>query len=245
MTYRERMERRAERRRQWADSRVAKRDAAWKQSHDIAHEIPLGQPILVGHHSEKAMRRLYDTIERKGFEGLRHHEMVAHHETAAAGIEHQLERSIYSGDPDAIERLQERIAELEAKRERIKAYNVTARKGKPDASMLTDDERRDLEMCLRYTPGKGAQFPAYMLSNLGADIRRNRERIDDIKRRQQRQRTAEDAGGVSVRHGDRHSWVTFAEKPDRATIDALKAAGYRYSRGTWSGLTERLPEGIA
>ena len=59
MTKRERLERKLQKRRQWA---AARRDAATQRfaaaDAAVVH-IPLGQPILVGHHSEKAHRAIW------------------------------------------------------------------------------------------------------------------------------------------------------------------------------------------
>ena len=35
--------------------------------------------------------------------------------------------------------------------------------------------------------------------------------------------------------------VTFAEKPERAILDALRAAGYQWGGGHWSGKHDALP----
>lgn len=57
MTYRERREARAEKLREWAAKRDAKSAAGFQAARTVADGIPLGQPILVGHHSEKRHRR--------------------------------------------------------------------------------------------------------------------------------------------------------------------------------------------
>ncbi|CCH02051.1 hypothetical protein FAES_4051 [Fibrella aestuarina BUZ 2] len=49
--------RKAERYADWAGRAEARSDDAYKRSHSLVEGIPLGQPILVGHHSEKRHRR--------------------------------------------------------------------------------------------------------------------------------------------------------------------------------------------
>ena len=63
-TYRERRERRAARREEWAEGREAKAGREFAQVKQTADAIPLGQPILVGHHSEKRARRDQKKIRR-------------------------------------------------------------------------------------------------------------------------------------------------------------------------------------
>ena len=109
--------------------------------------------------------------------------MADHHKAKAANIEWQLERSIYSDDPDAIPRLEERISELEARRDRVKQINAFFRKHKLDLSTmpdeqlstvlaplnLTPEEIEDLAMALQYSQhGKG--YPPYHLRNLSGNI---------------------------------------------------------------------------
>lgn len=184
MTRRERMERRAERRREWAEGRRQKSDAAFGRAREIADGIPFGQPILVGHHSEGAARRDQARIESGLRAGVESHRMAEHHLEKADGIEAQLARSIFSDDPDAIERLQERIAELEAKRDRVKAYNASCRKGAPDESLLDDAQRADLVSITRHCPyqlGKKGELPGYELTNIGGNIRRLQKRLDALR----------------------------------------------------------------
>jgi len=53
----ERAERRADYHEEHAGKAAAASDAAWQAEHRILDNIPLGQPILVGHHSERRHRR--------------------------------------------------------------------------------------------------------------------------------------------------------------------------------------------
>jgi phospholipid N-methyltransferase len=59
----ERQEERAERFEDYSDNRKKDADAAHKAVHAIADGIPLGQPILVGHHSERHARKDAERIE--------------------------------------------------------------------------------------------------------------------------------------------------------------------------------------
>jgi hypothetical protein len=52
--------RKAEKYQQWANSAESQSAASHKRSHDLVKDIPMGQPILVGHHSEKRHRRTLD-----------------------------------------------------------------------------------------------------------------------------------------------------------------------------------------
>ena len=189
-TYRERRERRAEKLRDWATSHDAKATVTRADADRIADMIPMGQPILVGHHSEKRHRRDLDRIEHGMRASIEHAQTADEQRSRADEIERQLDASIYNDDPDAPERLAEKIERLEAVRERIKAYNASCRKaaktgGVGDVSLLDDHQRQGLENLKRYCPyqiGKGGALPAYELSNLGGNIKRLRDRLAQIKR---------------------------------------------------------------
>jgi hypothetical protein len=108
----------------------------------------------------------------------------------AEGIRAQLDTSIYSDDPDAIEALTAKIATLEAERDRIKAYNASCRKaakdgGTGDPGLLDEQQRRELAATAKACPymiGAGGQMPKYQLTNLGGNISRLRKRLEGLKR---------------------------------------------------------------
>ena len=191
MTRRERMERRRDRRLDWAVSRDRKAESALGGAKRIADGIPLGQPILVGHHSEKHARKDAERIHNgmtKGFESM---DMAAHHRARADGIDHQLATSIFTDDPDAPERLREKIAALEARRTRMKAINKEIGKGlgwegrlAAAGVTLTEKEKTDLLNVAKFQPyycKHGAPvFPPYTFQNLGANIRRLKERLKTV-----------------------------------------------------------------
>lgn len=189
MTYRERRERKAERYREWADKREAKATSDFKKVDDLAQQIPFGQPILVGHHSEKRARADQEKIRSGMRRGIDNKEKADTFRSRADEIERQADHAIYSDDPDAIERLAERIAELEAERTRIKAFNAAVRKGTPVAEALaglTPKERQDYAVVARvaaYQLGKKGELPSYRLSNLGGNINRQKQRLASLQRK--------------------------------------------------------------
>ena len=241
-TYRDRRQAKAERLREWADKREAKAAAGHERADQMASVIPFGQPILVGHYSEGRDRRyrdrIWNTMGRAVEDGRKAESM----RSRADGIEDQLERSIYSDDPDAIERLRERIAGLEAERERIKAFNKE-RRGDKLCPCPTDCDCRSLFP--RGCKCDKHPLPGYVLSNLNGNIKRNRDRLVVLERQQGRQERSQASGGVSVEdQGHGYVSVTFAEKPARSVLDALKGAGFRWRQGSWWGKADELPEDI-
>jgi len=238
MTRRERLERKLENREAWADGRRAKADALHRRAEPYRGDTAFWtQP---GHIPERA--RILRGLER----AYEHGQVAAHHDSKAAGLEAQLDRSIFSDDDNAIAELEARIAEHEATRDRMVLVNKLFRKG---AAAGLAELGIDLEQLRAKLKEAGAYWGSkphlpYELSNLGARIRSDRERIKDIQARRARTERAESSAGGVVIEGETWVRVTFAEKPARAILDALKAAGFRWGQGSWMGERAKLPEGI-
>jgi hypothetical protein len=114
-----------------------------------------GQPILVGHHSEKRHRAALDRSHAHMDKALALQSEAEHLEARAAASE--ANAAISSDDPDALGKLRAKVAELESERERIKAYNRKAKKA-----------------------GE-ALVPAFKLTNLGAKVRAAKQRIAELE----------------------------------------------------------------
>ncbi len=181
MTYRERRAAKADRLREWADKRDVKATATRAATDQLADSRPFGQPILVGHHSEKRARRDQDRIYSGMRRSIDDADKAAEFRRRADGIEAAADHAIYSDDTDAGERLVERIAEREAERDRIKAFNANVRKtGSHDLALLDDRQKASYLSIVNHAPyqlGKGGTFPGYELSNLGATIRKDKKRL--------------------------------------------------------------------
>ena len=254
MSRRERLEKKLEKRREWAESRKAGFRREFEKS-DLREEksgIPFGQPILVGHHSEKRHRKMIERANAAFDRAGEHLKMAEKHKQAAAGIENMLEQSIFDDDEDAIERLEERISGNEKARDQMKAINAIIRKNPRAKStpekvkqikelMGWDDEQAEKVFVPDCMGGIG--FASYSLSNIGACIRRDQQRIAKIKRTAIAKQAAEDNGGVSIRKTDSgYCYITFADYPGREIIKALKAENFHWSRPSWCGNTERIPD---
>lgn len=260
MTYRERRERKAERLREWADQREAKGRAQVEGARTISSYIPFGQPILVGHHSEKRHRRDLDRIDRGFSNGYGNIEKADSFRSRADNIEAAADRAIYDDDPDAIERLEEKIAKLEAERERNKTFNKT--------HAFVGDNRFDREgrvgeivgkrtgfVTVRFKDGttedvpRARVFPAlssYVASNLNGLLGTTRKRLDYLKRQRDNDatRTTREAAGATIAR-NANGWleVAFPDKPEREILDELRAAGFFWDRKRmcWFGSPDKLP----
>jgi hypothetical protein len=163
MTYRERREARAARLREWAAKRESSANAQLRSQPDLRSDWAfITQP---GHIPERARMNAADD---RAFRSLDKAESM---NARAAEIERQADHAIYSDDPDAAERLRERIADLEAKRSRYAAENAAHRKA----------HRAELAAMTPYQRSQAVPHAAYELSNLGGNISRLRARLDAIE----------------------------------------------------------------
>ena len=188
MTYRERREAKADRLREWADKRDDKATGRQAAADQTADMIPFGQPILVGHHSERGDRNRRARMRGNYDKAQEHRSKATDFRRRADGIEKAADNAVYSDDVDAIERLEVRIAEREAERDRIKAFNATVRKAgqfTKDAFELLDEKQQanylSLVKVAAYQLGKGGTFPSYAVSYLGANIRKDKKRLAELE----------------------------------------------------------------
>lgn len=118
----------------------------------------------------------------------------------ADAIEKAADRAIYSDDPDVVEALRARIADLEAKRAQYKAANATYRRILRRAEGSQDQSRAEAQEAVLRSALRAGEITAedfgnasgvrslwrrdqwdtlpYSLTNLTADIARNRKRLD-------------------------------------------------------------------
>lgn len=174
-TTRERRLARADRLEEWAAGNTQRSAEAYEAARRVADVIPMGQPILVGHHSERRHRRDIARIDsgmRQSFDTGRKAERQAN---SAAEIRAQAERAIYDDDPDAIERLEAKLAALEAAREAVKAKRAEIRKA--GGAKLRAMSGWDREEVMR-----AAGAPQYRVTNLGGQVTQTRERLERLRR---------------------------------------------------------------
>jgi len=254
--YEQRRQARINRLRERAEKKEAEAAREYGKASSLQSMIPLGQPILVGHHSERRHRRDLEKIDnsiRRGVEASKAADELERRANAA-----EANNAISSDDPDSVEKMRENIAEMERRREHMKKANAAFRKvGRPghgpehDAAWIRYAEilgvspdcasvaaaRRHIEMAYSFhrTP-----FPSYALANLGANIRRCKDRLKKLEYlanmadRPDREGSIGDVDVIDSPSENRLQ-LYFSGKPDAATRGKLKRHGFRWARslGCW------------
>jgi len=244
-TRRARLERKLEKREEWAQAADRRSAQSFKASWDYFSARPAGQPY---HTSELASRDRAFKQEEKSFAEA---DKAEHHRRKAEGLKHQMEHTIYSDDPDAIERIREKIEKVRAEVEYIKDFNKQSRKEKWNAAAAREHYKSNPPQGLASgvrapwanTESWGQYYP-YELSNRNQELNRLKKRIENIQSRQERQSAADNAGGLNIEtRPDGYKSVTFSEFPGREIIDELKKAGFHWRSGAWWGSGE-IPEAV-
>ena len=227
------------RRRERAECRAAglarAAEAQFTDARGELEHIPPGQPILVGHHSERRHRKAIERSDKKTRQALD----TARAAESAKWAAKRAGYAISSDDPDAIEALEARLAELEADRELSKAVNAAYRKGGWEAvervAGVTPKILAGAKRVMELAPWMRTPMDT---KNLGANIRRVRQRIEELKAAAERTAAPPIEGeGFSIEEDvdDNRIRFRFDERPDRETTAKMKRAGFRWSRrhGAW------------
>jgi hypothetical protein len=229
--------------REIADRKRGEATATLDRARSMADAIPLGQPILVGHHSEQRDRNYRNRIQSTYSKGLELDKTAQYYEEKAARLENG--RAISSDDPGAVRKLQDKLTNLENLHDQMVRANkivLSRRKG------YSEDERvRDLvaagfaeELARKFfVPDFGGRLgvPGYALTNSNAEIRRLKQRITTLERAAADGTAEQQIGEVRIVDSveDNRLQAFFPGKPSEETRAALKRAGFRWSpsNGCW------------
>jgi len=213
----------------------AESQAAYSHARQISKMIPMGQPILVGHHSERRHRRDIGRIDRgfsKAFELRKEAKAMGRRADAAED-----NRAISSDDPDAIRKLTEKLEALERHRAQMVRANRAIRSPNPhqNLSKLGFSSDAIVEM-LAPDPMGRVGIPSYALQNASQEARRVRQRIEELKSRESRPAPEPvQLGNVRIEDAENRVRIVFPAKPDEAMRNALKRGGFHWSPtvGAW------------
>lgn len=237
--YEEKQRARKERYEARAEKLRAKARELNRQASEMADAIPLGQPILVGHYSEKRDRRYRQSI-RDGFGRAYVNEQKAdYYEAKAKSVG---SGGISSDDPKALEKLHAKLAELKTAQERMKKANAIIRSWPPNLwkgellKLGLSDEQA--QAAIHPLPGYKPGFQPFELQNNNANIRRVAQRIIALEQARAANVTGEaDCGGFILREDAEENRVMFIfdGKPEQEVRNLLKANGFKWSptRGAW------------
>lgn len=215
---------------------AAASDAAANAAHRVVEGIPSGQPILVGHHSEKRHRRDIDRMARHMSKSV---QLAKDAEELARRAEAVGSAGISADDPDAVQKLEDKRSALEIERDHMKDANKYFKQHRTlDGWTGPDAMHHKAQAYIRHN---GVPFPPYALTNIGARIRSAAKRVTVIEATAALPSTTEHIGDVTITTDadDNRVTVTFPRRLTRDEYKDMRTHGFLWSP-TRNGFTRRL-----
>jgi hypothetical protein len=233
--YEERKENRISRYEERAAKARKEADTRQEQAESLARQIPFGQPVLVGHHSEARHRRdlgkMHDGFEKSVEAGKKAAYYQDKAETAASN------RAISGDNPDAVNLYQEKLTKLEAMQERMKAVNKAFAKGDDALKALGLTDEQIAKMKSRMPSYERKPYPTWALSNNSAEIRRVKEKIEHLSKLDtvEAETISFKGGKLLVNTEANRVQFLFDDKPGEEIRALLKSYGFHWapSEGAW------------
>lgn len=238
-----------------ADRADQKATEAYERS-DLSEEksgIPFGQPIIVGHHSEKRHRRAIAKAHSAMDQSVQHSKNADKLRTKAAGVG---TGGISSDDPDALQKLREKLASLEGAQANMKAANRVVRKwSKKGVTHETEGETFDSyavelagiadhfsaalarKMIEPYC-GRVVGFESFQLTNNNAKIKATKTRIAQLEKlagTETKRHTYQGVCEVVENADENRLQFIFDGKPSAEVRQIMKSHGFRWapSKEAW------------
>jgi hypothetical protein len=195
--------------------------------------IPFGQPVhgvRDRNYRDKAARQI-----DRGYEISKEADAM---EAKAQAAENN--HSISSDDPLAVEKLTKKLDTLQKAQDTMKAVNAYYRKHKTltgCAGCVAVSDSIIKAAADNINGVHGVPFPAWCLSNNNAEIRRIKNRIEELKQRAEQEPREWSGTGWTAETDldDNRIRVYFDEKPDDVKRGILKSNGFKWSpkAGAW------------
>jgi len=206
------------------------------QGSEMLSVIPMGQPILIGHHSEKRHRNYLKKIDGKFNRASEAGEKADYYAEKAHAAENN--RAIFSDDPQAAIRLKIKIEKAEEAQESYKAANKIIR-----SKSLTFEEKIEQLQAMNLSRGSAEKFltekdfagrlgfPPYVLTNNNANIRRMKERLVKLEANAGQETTTKEVKGIEIVENieENRIQLIFPGKPAEDIRKLLKSSGFRWS----------------
>ena len=176
--YEERQQNRLDRYEALADKATVKSTVLATRSNQMAECIPFGQPILVGHHSEKRDRNFRSKIHSIMGKSVQEMKKAEYYQNKADSVG---KGGISSDDPNAIEKLKSKLEKLQQAQELMKKANKLIKKFPEHNARLEGlielgfSKEKAIDVL---NPKYGSiGFASYSLQNNNAEINRLKKRI--------------------------------------------------------------------
>lgn len=230
-TYEEKQEARKARFEELAMNARREADALARQSSDMLKGIPFGQPIM-----GERDRRFRNRAGAKMDKSMEASKKAEYYEQKAESVG---KGGISGLDPEAITKLEKQLEQLTAHQVQMKAANKAVRMKNQEKGNLKLKELgySDKEIEVLRTPDFLGRlgYPNYELTNNNANIRRIKQRIEELKKLSEMKVETETNSLYEFFMDDGRLQFSFDGKPSGEIRDILKSYGFKWSpsRSTW------------
>lgn len=205
----------------------------FKESDKMLSVIPFGQPILVGHHSETGDRNYRNRAYNKMTKSVAESNKADYYAQKAEAAENN--NAISSDDPDAIEKLKEKLAALQNMQEEMKKANAYYRKHKTmkGYASFSDEEATRVDEKIQNGYSFNQQpYPSYRLQNNNQNMSSIKKRIEALESKSNissEDGWEFDGGRVEMNTEYNRIQIFFDGKPDEEIRNELKGHGFRWA----------------
>ncbi len=236
--YEERQAQRKERYEELAQKASGKSANLATRSTDMAKLIPFGQPIMIGHHSEKQDRKFREKIFTVMGQSVQEQNKAEHYARKAESVG---KGGISSDDPDAIGKLESKLQAMQDTQKKMKLANKLIKKVQDSQDRINGlldlgyDQKTVLEILDNRYGYIG--FPSFTLTNRNAEINRLKKRIEQLKALENRteQTIENELYEYKECKIENRCMFIFEGKPIDEIRQILKSNGFKWSpsRGAW------------
>jgi hypothetical protein len=225
----------------------------------LANAIPMGQPILVGHHSERRHRRDLEKMENNMRQAVELQNKAEHYQSRIKAAEDNT--AISSDDPDALQKLTDKLARLQEYQEHMKRINALHGKYLKNPKALDDIDLPEewKEKIRTYVPEYSwlkHPYAPYKLTNNSGNMATVRKRIERLQYLNTQQDKETLFGDIRIKENatENRIQIFFPGKPEEKVREELKHNGFRWAPSvgawqsfysTWAGhMAKQIVEGI-
>ena len=201
----------------------------FNNARNLGSIIPLGQPILVGHHSEGSHRALLKRIDGAYQRASEAGDKAAYYQNKADNAENN--HAISGDDIEAVNRYQAKLKQLEEIQEYMKAVNKAWKQsGNALHELGLSDET--IEKLKHRMPGYETKpFPTWQLSNNSAEMRRVKDKIEELGKldKMVAENVKFEGGEMKINLEINRIQFIFDDIPAEEIRKLLKSNGFKWS----------------